>query len=119
LNNNAVGAAEQRARDPGNRQQRDAENRLAEALAYVAEALDEVTQHTEERASIQRARQRDWSVIQHSNDFWVLPITAAARGLAAAIIPLGTPRYGMHYILPADDPVSQAVIESIQESQNA
>lgn len=116
-------AAEERARaaDSGNAQARAAEERLVEALAHVADVLEAFAEEADspQVEAVRRARAPEWSVARYGDEFWVLPLTGQARTLAPAIIPPGTRRYGMHYILPADDRVNQAIIESIQEAQNA
>lgn len=119
-------AASQRARDnaadPGHSRQRAAEERLTEALNHVADVLADVAAEidaAELESVVRRARPPEWSVARHGDEYWVLPLTGQARALAEAIIPPRTRRYGMHYILPADDLVSQAVIESIEETNHA
>lgn len=123
LNANAEAAAHNRAADPGNTRARSAEARLMEALAHVADVLEYIAEEadTPQAENIRRARAPapEWSVVRHGDEYWVLPLTGQARSLAQAIIPPGVRRYGMHYILPADDLVNQAIIESIQEAQNA
>lgn len=119
LNANADAAAHARAADPGRVGARSAESRLMEALAHVADVLEAIAEEADspQVEAVRRARAPEWSVARHGDEFWVLPLTGQARTLAQAIIPPGTRRYGMHYILPADDLVNQAIIESIQEAQ--
>lgn len=118
LHDNQAAAAHQRAADPGNTQARAAEERLMEALNHVADVIEEIAQEADspQVESIRRARQPEWSVGRHGDEWWALPVTAQARTTALAIIPTGTRRYGMHYILDANDPVHQAIVESILEA---
>lgn len=120
---NGTFAADQhrRAADPGNSSIRAAEERLNEALAHLSSALAELAnaEENEELASIRRARAPEWSVQRHGAEWWVLPLSAAARTNAQAIIPPGARRYGMHYILAADDLLTGPILESIAEAQNA
>lgn len=124
LNGNREAAEHAHAADPGRNAARAAEERLVEALAHVANSLEEYAMLADAEPgpqveAIRRARAPEWSVTRHGDEYWALPLTAQARTVAQAIIPPGTRRYGMHYILAADDPVNQAIIESIQEAQNA
>lgn len=99
----------------------DAEARLMDARAHVADALEDLAAEADipQVEAVRRARAPEWSVTRHGDEYWALPLTGQARTLAQAIIPPGTRRYGMHYILAADDLVNQAIIESIQEAKNA
>jgi hypothetical protein len=124
LHDNLASQARMNATDPGRIAARAAEERLVEALAYVANSLEEYAVLADAEPgpqveAVRRARAPEWSVTRHGDEFWALPLTAQARTVAQAIIPPGTRRYGMHYILAADDLVNQAIIESIQEAQNA
>lgn len=124
LHDNLAGQARMNATDPGRIAARAAEERLVEALAYVANSLEEYAVLADAEPgpqveAVRRARAPEWSVTRHGDEYWALPLTAQARTVAQAIIPPGTRRYGMHYILPVDDLVNQAIIESIQEAQNA
>lgn len=121
LHDNLASQARMNAADPGRTEATAAEARLMDALAHVADALEDLATEADspQVEAVRRARAPEWSVTRHGDEFWALPLTGQARTLAQAIIPPGTRRYGMHYILAADDLVNQAIIESIQEAQNA
>lgn len=121
LHDNLASQARMNAADPGHTATLAAERRLTEALASLAYALEDLATEADspQVEAVRRARAPEWSVARHGDEYWVLPLTGQARTLAQAIIPPGTRRYGMHYILPADDPVNPAIIQSILEAQNA
>ena len=121
LHDNLAAQARMNAADPGRTEATAAQARLMYALAHVADVLEAFAEEADspQVEAVRRARAPEWSVARYGDEFWVLPLTGQARTLAQAIIPPGTRRYGMHYILPADDLVNQAIIESIQEAQNA
>ena len=121
LHDNLASQARMNAADPGHTEATAAEARLMDALAHVADALEDLATEADspQVEAVRRARAPEWSVTRHGDEFWALPLTGQARTLAQAIIPPGTRRYGMHYVLAADDLVNQAIIESIQEAQNA
>lgn len=121
LHDNLASQARMNAADPGRTEATAAEARLMDALAHAADALEDLAAAADspQVEAVRRARAPEWSVTRHGDEYWALPLTGQARTLAQAIIPPGTRRYGMHYILAADDLVNQAIIESIQEAQNA
>lgn len=128
LNNaNREARAHLNASDPGRKEQRRAEADLAEAIARISGALfgqaDEQPENecdgcpaidlglcdgkgSENAAPVTGKANRfppDFSVIRHADEVWVLPLTSTGQTIAAKIIPEGTRRYGMHYILTGDE----------------
>lgn len=111
---NSEAAAHLNASDPGRNEQRRAEADLAEALARIAndvfsagpcDGCPDMEECDAEGASVTEAPQTvrrfppDFSVIRHGDAAWALPLTANGRTVAGKVIPTGTPRYGLHYIL--------------------
>jgi len=110
------------AADPGNVRAARAQANLDEALNNLARSLDDAIAAdeavTEVVAGVAEASQQrrlnfppDWSITRHADAYWALPLTITARTVAASIIPAGTPRYGLHYILEGE--VGAAIAESL------
>ena len=110
------------ARDPGNVRAARAQVNLDEATRNLALALDRAIAADDAAAGIlggvaEASQQRrlnfppDWSITRHADAYWALPLTVTARTVAASIIPAGTPRYGLHYILEGE--VGAAIAESL------
>lgn len=116
--NNREAAATNNARDPGHSQQRRAEADLAAAVANlfaITGGDDAVCEACPEKAEchtpVGTRFPRDFSVIRHSDEAWVLPLTSNGQTIAAKIIPDGTRRYGLHYILTGEEGL--AIADSI------
>lgn len=108
LNANANAAAEQNARDPGQNNARRAHAEMSEALSRVIfEAAAAVATETP------RNFPPEFSITRHGDNHWVLPLTGTARNVCDAVMPAGTPRYGLHYILHADE-LGNAIVESLR-----
>ena len=111
--NNRQVAARQNASDPGHNNARRAEKDLSEALNFldaVLSSLDECETcpekaECESAAAENKATRfpRDFSVIRHADEAWVLPLTSQGQTVAAKVIPAGTRRYGLHYILTGEE----------------
>ena len=99
--NNREVAAHQNASDPGRNQQRRAEADLQEALSFLDTVMQDLG--TEEARQVSVPFPPDFSVIRHTDEVWVLPLTSNGQTIAAKIIPPGTRRYGLHYILTGEE----------------
>lgn len=120
--NNREAAATNNARDPGHSQQRRAEADLEEALGHVASALfgrdacETCPEKAECHAPVDTRFPRDFSVIRHADEAWVLPLTSNGQTIAARVFPAGTRRYGLHYILTGEEGL--AIADSIQAANS-
>jgi hypothetical protein len=110
------------ARDPGGRRARAAEAEIEDYAdrAFAAGFAAAVVAGTLPPDFGDRdvdARQRslnfppNWSITRHGDEYWVLPLTVVARSAADAVIPEGTRRYGMHYILEGE--IGEAIAASL------
>jgi len=102
------------AADPGNIRAARAQADLDEAMRNLGRALAEAVAVDEEAGPTTQRRLNfppDWSITRHADAYWALPLTITARTVAASIIPAGTPRYGLHYILEGE--VGAAIAESL------
>jgi hypothetical protein len=102
------------AADPGRVRDARAQNDLDRALENLSRSIDEVIAADQGAVPEQQRRLNfppDWSITRHADAYWALPLTVTARTVAASIIPAGTPRYGLHYILEGE--VGAAIAESL------
>lgn len=110
--NNQEGAALANARDPGHNEQRRAEADLQEALSFLEAVMQDLG--TEEARQVSAPFPPDFSVIRHADEAWVLPLTSQGQTIAAKVIPAGTRRYGLHYILTGEEGL--AIADSIKSA---
>jgi len=113
LNQNNRARAHLNATDPGHREQRRAEADLAEALKFLDAVIGPAPDGGGQLGDQQRLNfPPDFSVTRHADEAWVLPLTSNGQTLAAKIIPPGTRRYGLHYILTGEEGL--AIADSIR-----
>lgn len=110
LNQNNQAKHDQNARDPGNALGRRSHEALQEAVSRIDAAFRETVTGKQVQKTVPFPP--DFSIIRHTDEYWVLPLTVKGRTIAGKMIPENTRRYGLHYILEGD--LGKAIVDSIQ-----